>query len=287
MKKHKYCSACQSYLVKKTQDGNIRLVCEKCGMVHYLNPLPSVAAIVFSENNKKILLIKRGEPPKKGSWALPTGFMEQYETTEQAIARELQEETGLVGHIKRLVNVYCEKTREYGQIVLIGYEMNVLSGKLHAGSDSLEAKYFALNALPKIPFNSHRRMIRDAVQQQSTRYVEVLKSKITEARITDTHLYYRGSMGIDKAIMNAVNICAGEKVQVLNYRNGERLETYTIEEKAGSSKFVLYGPASKKGKVGDKLCILSYQIVDVKEAARIKPQIIVLDGKNRIKTKPA
>jgi len=287
MKQHKYCPSCKSYLVKKTRNGNIRLVCEECGLIQYMNPLPSVAAIVFNEKSDHILLIKRGEPPKKGSWALPTGFMEQNETTEQAVIRELREETGLSSRIKRLVNVHCEQTKEYGKIVLIGYELTVGSGKPRAGSDSCAVRFFPLKKLPVIPFNSHRHMIADAVQPQSHRYVEVLKSKITEARITDTHLYYRGSMGIDKNIMDAVGISSGEKVQVLNYSNGERLETYTIEEKAGSGNFVLYGPASRKGNVGDKLCILSYQMVPCSEASRIKPQIIVLDKKNKPKREPA
>jgi aspartate 1-decarboxylase len=250
-----------------------------------MNPLPSVGAIVFNDQRDKILLIKRGAAPRKGSWALPTGFMEQRETCEQAVTRELQEETGLEGSVKRLINVHCETTKEYGSILLIGYEMITVSGRLRAGSDSTDAKFFSLAKLPAIPFRSHRCMINDALKSCSQRFVEVLKSKITEARITGTHLHYKGSMGIDKAIMDAVNIIAGEKVQVLNYSNGERLETYTIPEKAGSGKFVLYGPASRKGNIGDKLCILSYQMVDPEDASRTQPKTVVLNERNRLKRK--
>jgi L-aspartate-alpha-decarboxylase len=286
MKRHKYCSSCSSYLVEKTQDGNIRLVCERCGTIHYLNPLPSVGAIVLNDKRDKIVLVKRGEAPRKGTWALPTGFMEQGETCEQAVIRELQEETGLKGSVKRLVNVHCETTKEYGSILLIGYEMTMVSGKLRAGSDSVDVRFFPLQKLPAIPFTSHRRMINDALQPHGRRLVEVLKSKITEARITGTQLHYKGSMGIDKTIMDAVDIVAGEKVQVLNYSNGERLETYTIAEKAGSGKFVLYGPASRKGNIGDKLCVLSYQLVDCEDAEHIQPRIVVLNERNRLKRKP-
>jgi len=90
-------------------------------------------------------------------------------------------------------------------------------------------------------------------------------------------------MGIDSKIMKAVNILPGEKVHVLNYNNGERLETYVIEEKAGSGKFILYGPASIKGKTGDKLCILAYTFVAVEDARNIKPSVVILNKDNRIK----
>lgn len=285
MKHYTYCPLCRSSLVKKAREGTLRLVCEECGWVHYMNPLPSVAGLVFTDDRGHILLVKRGEAPKKNSWALPTGFMEQNERCEQAVIRELHEETGLHGMVKCLINVHCENTKEYGSIVLAGYEMTVVSGKPRAGSDSIAVKFFPLDKLPVIPFSSHRRMIADALRAKNPRFIEVLKSKITEARITSTRLFYKGSMGIDQSIMDAVGIVTGEKVHVLNYNNGERLETYTIAEKAGSGEFILYGPASRKGNVGDRLCILSYQMVDYEDAPRMKPQIAVLDERNRLKRK--
>jgi aspartate 1-decarboxylase len=93
-------------------------------------------------------------------------------------------------------------------------------------------------------------------------------------------------MGIDLRIMKAANIVPGEKVQVLNYNNGERLETYTIAEKAGSRRFVLYGPASHKGKVGDRLCILSYALVQAENVGAVKPSVITLNERNQLKRKP-
>ena len=93
-------------------------------------------------------------------------------------------------------------------------------------------------------------------------------------------------MGIDSRIMKAANILPGEKVHVLNYNNGERLETYTIAEKAGSRRFVLYGPASHKGKVGDRLCILSYAMVQADSARTITPSVITLNERNQLKRKP-
>jgi L-aspartate-alpha-decarboxylase len=285
MTQPEFCPICQNHLVKKMRNEGVRLICEQCGWVYYMNPLPSVAVVVHYDRGNKILLVKRGEAPKKGAWALPTGFVEQHETCEQAAVRELYEETGLHGSVKRLINVHCEKTKKYGSIILIGFEMTMISGRLRPGSDSRAVRFFPLSKLPAIPFSSHRRMITDALKWHSQRFIEVLKSKITKAHITGTQLHYKGSMGIDRTIMEAVGIVAGEKVHVLNYDNGERLETYTIPEKPGSGKFILYGPASKKGKIGDRLCILSYQLVDYDHAELMKPKIAVLDERNKLKRK--
>jgi len=282
MKKYKFCPICGSRLTIRKKEDAPRLTCEACGWTHYHNPLPSVAAFVRNEKDE-VLLIKRGVAPGKGKWALPTGFMEQNETPERAVIRELEEETSIKGNIKRLLGVYTEKTKVYGNIVLIGYEVKALTEKPKPGSDTTEARFIPLKKLPHIPFKSHREMISDAVQTTTPTFIEVLKSKITEATITKTRLYYKGSMGIDSKIMEAANIVAGEKVQVLNYNNGERLETYVIAEKAGSGKMVLYGPASHKGKVGDKLCILAYTLINAQEAHAIKPKIIILNERNQIK----
>ena len=90
-------------------------------------------------------------------------------------------------------------------------------------------------------------------------------------------------MGIDGKIMRTANLVPGEKVHVLNYNNGERLITYIIEEKANSGRIVLYGPASRRGKIGEKLCILSYALVSASDAESIKTKVVILDERNRIK----
>lgn len=286
MKNYRFCPICKSKLIKKTAHGYSRLSCSKCKWIHYFNPLPCVAAFVRNDNNE-ILLVKRGIAPGKGKWSLPTGFIEQNELPEEAVIRELKEETNIKGTLKKLVGVYTERTKIYGNILLIGYEINYIDGKPRPGSDTIEAKFFPVDKLPKIPFASHRAIIKDGLTKKENRtFVEVLKSKITEATITHTQLFYKGSMGIDSKIMKAANLVHGEKVQVLNYNNAERLVTYTIAEKPGSGKFVLYGPASKKGKIGDKLCILSYALVSIEEAKNLKPKVVILNERNRIKRRP-
>jgi len=109
----------------------------------------------------------------------------------------------------------------------------------------------------------------------------VLKSKIHLATITDTQLYYQGSIGIGKELMKATGLVAGEKVQVLNFNNSSRFETYVIEGMTG--EISLRGPAAKLGKKGDKLIIIAYGIVDQEEAKKVKPKIVMVNDRNEVK----
>ena len=111
----------------------------------------------------------------------------------------------------------------------------------------------------------------------------MLKSKIHRARVTEANLYYEGSIAIDAELMEKADILPGEKVEVLNLNNGQRLETYTIKGKAGSGIISLNGPAARGACVGDEVIIVSYVIVDEKEVKAIKPKVITVDGKNRVR----
>lgn len=284
MRNHRFCPWCKTKLSLVAIDDTERLSCAHCGWVHYANPLPSAVAFVQNDQDE-ILLIRRGVPPGKGKWALPSGFVEADEPPDQTAVRELLEETGLRGTVTGLLGVYTEPTKMYGNVILVAYRVRMVSGKLRAGTDSTDVRFFPVERIPKIPFASHRAIIRDARTGPVADAIRltVLKSKITEARITHTRLHYRGSMGIDGAVMKTVGILPGEMVHVLNYDNGERFETYAIEERSGSGRMVLYGPASLKGTVGQKLCVLSYASIDPVAARRFRPKVVTLDAKNRIK----
>ncbi len=104
--------------------------------------------------------------------------------------------------------------------------------------------------------------------------ITVLKSKISYATITDTELYYVGSITIDEDIMDAADIRENERVQVVNLNNGERLETYVIKGERGSKTFGLNGPAARKGMIGDSLFILTYAMIDSTET--LAPKLIDL-----------
>ncbi len=111
----------------------------------------------------------------------------------------------------------------------------------------------------------------------------ILKSKIHRATVTEANLYYEGSITIDEKLMKAADLIENEKVEVLNLNNGHRLETYVIKGKAGSQVICLNGPAARGACVGDEVVIVSYILVDEKEAKILKPKVIKVDGRNRIK----
>jgi aspartate 1-decarboxylase len=103
--------------------------------------------------------------------------------------------------------------------------------------------------------------------------IEVLKSKIHRAVITEANLNYVGSITIDEDLMDAANLIENEKVQVVNVNNGERIETYVIRGKRGSGICCLNGPAARKGMVGDIIVIISYATMDFEKAKTFKPWI--------------
>lgn len=104
--------------------------------------------------------------------------------------------------------------------------------------------------------------------------IEVLKSKIHQAVVTEANLHYVGSITIDEDLMDAANLIAGEKVSVVDNNNGERLETYIIPGERGSGKICLNGAAARKVQVGDVVIIMSYAMMDFDEAKHFKPSVV-------------
>ena len=104
--------------------------------------------------------------------------------------------------------------------------------------------------------------------------IEVLKSKIHRVKVTDADLNYIGSITIDVDLMKAANLISGEKVQVVNINNGERLETYVIPGKKGSGEIALNGPAARRVAKGDIVIIISYATMDFEEAKNFEPTVI-------------
>lgn len=111
----------------------------------------------------------------------------------------------------------------------------------------------------------------------------MLKSKIHRGKVTEANLYYTGSITIDADLMKAADIIEGEKVEVLNVNNGHRLETYAIKGKSGSGIICMNGPAARGACVGDEVIVVSYVLLEDKEAGALKPKVVNVDGKNRIK----
>ncbi|UTW64416.1 aspartate 1-decarboxylase [bacterium SCSIO 12741] len=107
--------------------------------------------------------------------------------------------------------------------------------------------------------------------------IQVLKSKIHRVKVTEADLNYIGSITIDPVLLRASNMIEGEKVQIVNINNGERLETYIITGEEGSGDVCLNGPAARRVAVGDIIIIISYALMDFEEAKTFKPAVIFPD----------
>ncbi|TSA27942.1 MAG: aspartate 1-decarboxylase [Bacteroidetes bacterium] len=112
--------------------------------------------------------------------------------------------------------------------------------------------------------------------------IEVLKSKIHRATVTEANIDYVGSITIDEALMEASNIIEFEKVHVLNINNGERIETYVIKGAHGSGLICLNGAAARKFIKGDLVIVASYALLDFEEAKTFKPTIVIPDPRNQL-----
>ncbi len=112
--------------------------------------------------------------------------------------------------------------------------------------------------------------------------IQVLKSKIHRAKITQAELHYVGSITIDEVLMEAANLIEGEKVQVVNVNNGERLETYVIRGERNSGTVCLNGPAARKAQVGDVVIIISYASLEFESAKAFKPWIVFPTPDNKL-----
>ncbi len=111
-----------------------------------------------------------------------------------------------------------------------------------------------------------------------------LNSKIFYAKVTQTELYYEGSITIDEDIINKANMLLHERVVVLNMNNGARLSTYIIKGKKGSGTICLNGPAARQAAVGDKIVVLSYTLLKPEEIDKHKVTYVELDENNAVKT---
>jgi aspartate 1-decarboxylase len=115
--------------------------------------------------------------------------------------------------------------------------------------------------------------------------IEVLRAKLHRVRITEANLNYIGSITIDEDLIDAAGLVEGEKVQVLNVNNGERLETYVIRGERGSGNICLNGPAAHKASVGDIVIVAAYARMTIEEARHFRPTILFPDeATNRLRS---
>ncbi|MDB4920634.1 aspartate 1-decarboxylase [Mucilaginibacter sp.] len=112
--------------------------------------------------------------------------------------------------------------------------------------------------------------------------IEVLKSKLHRVRVTQAELNYVGSITIDEDLLDAANIIANEKVQIVNNNNGARFETYVIKGERGTGTICLNGATARLAQVGDIVIIMSYAYMEVDEARQYEPILIFPDNDNKL-----
>ncbi len=112
--------------------------------------------------------------------------------------------------------------------------------------------------------------------------LNMYKGKIHKAVVTEANLHYVGSITIDRDLMDGAGMLEGERVQIVNNFNGERIETYVIEGERGSGVICLNGAAARRVQPGDEVIIISYCWIDEKEAKKLVPKIVFVDKDNKI-----
>lgn len=130
----------------------------------YKNPKLTVDGVIIKEG--KILLIKRNREPFKNKWSLPGGYVEYNEKVEDAVIRELSEETGLKVEIKKLFGVYSDPCRDpRGHTITIVFLMNIFGGILKSGDDASDARFFDIENIPALAFD-HEKIINDVILKE-------------------------------------------------------------------------------------------------------------------------
>ena len=149
-----HCHFCGQRLIKRYFEGRERLYCPACRQPNYENPVPATCLLVV-DHCQRLLLVQRSVAPKIGHWCLPGGFMELGESPEFAALRELEEETGLQGTIRRLLGVRTAPSAQYHSILMLCFLVREYTGDPVAGDDASQVRWFDRAALPAVAFDSH------------------------------------------------------------------------------------------------------------------------------------
>ncbi len=141
----KFCPQCAAPLTLRFFSGRERDYCPACGFIHFQDPKLAVGALVVNEG--RVLLIRRAVPPRKGFWAVPSGFVEYDEQPREALTREVEEETGLCVEAGAVIDVYPNADPTKPGVFLL-FEAGPVGGTLAPGDDVSEAAWFARDELP-------------------------------------------------------------------------------------------------------------------------------------------
>ncbi len=153
-----YCPTCGTGLAPKMDGEKHRPYCRTCERFFYSNPTPAVCCFVAQGDT--LLLAQRAIEPCMGMWALPGGFIELGETTEEAAIREMREETSLEVKRLELLGVSTQQSRYYGAVTVLGYLVHEWEGDPKPDSDALDLRFFATHERPPLPFTAHVELVR-------------------------------------------------------------------------------------------------------------------------------
>ena len=153
-----FCPRCGMPMETAEVGGRVREVCPACGFVLYRNPVPGAGVLVEMEGG--VVLVRRGQPPFVGWWALPAGYIEADESVEQAAVRECKEETGLDVELLELFGVYSFPEGPVQSGIVIFYRARPVGGELRAGDDAQDVGVFPPDELPDpLAFRTHREVL--------------------------------------------------------------------------------------------------------------------------------
>jgi 8-oxo-dGTP diphosphatase len=180
-----FCPRCGTAMEVAEVAGRMREICPACQFVLFRNPVPGVGVLV--EVDESIVLIQRGQPPFEGWWALPSGFIEEDESVEQAAVRECKEETGLEVDLLELFGVYSFPEGPVQSGIIIFYRARPVGGELQAGDDAQDVGLFPPDALPEpLAFRTHREVLARWLQSRAPgRREETAGVTIRDARPED------------------------------------------------------------------------------------------------------
>ena len=162
-----YCPLCAGILSTEERAGKPRRVCPDCGYIHFVEAKVAVGGLAMQGD--RVLLVRRAKPPERGKWCLPAGYLDYGEEPKGAAAREFLEETHLRVNVGGVVDVYFNPVNDPSQpgaSLLVLYWVDIVGGSLRAGDDASDARFFPLNALPELAFQSTQEVIERLRERQ-------------------------------------------------------------------------------------------------------------------------